>query len=108
MPSEPPRRKRRLLIALPPGRPCLSLTTEVRLATVSNSGHAPDAPHDSKTPHLSLREAETIERLLTACTYYQQEGKHALSDLVDRIGITMMQAFIARKSRMPDPATEDL
>lgn len=101
--SDPfPRQRRRLLIALPPGQPCLTLSADVRMALVSNSAHAPDNAQQHSHPHLTAHEAEVIERLLSVCTYYQHLGDHHLSELVDRIGMTLMQAFMARNT--PEPS----
>ncbi|WP_417279923.1 hypothetical protein [Celeribacter sp.] len=97
-----PRQRRRLLIALPPGQPCLTLSAEIRMALVSNSAHSPANARTHSHPHLTAREAEVIERLLSVCTHYHYLGQHHTSELVDRIGMNMMQAFLARKT--PEPS----
>ncbi|WP_156444358.1 hypothetical protein [Celeribacter halophilus] len=42
-----------------------------------------------------------IDKLLEACTQYQQAGETQLSDLVDRIGMNLMQSFMTRKKDDP-------
>ncbi|WP_321364418.1 hypothetical protein [uncultured Celeribacter sp.] len=68
------------------------------MALVSNSAHAPGSAPASGHSKLTAREAEVIERLLNVCTHYQHIGDHQISELVDRIGMALMQAFMARNT----------
>ncbi|MBW6419369.1 hypothetical protein [Celeribacter sp. PS-C1] len=72
------------------------------MARVSNSPYPPGMSHEHSHPHLTTHEAEVIDRLLTACSEYQHNGEDLNSELVDRIGMNMMQAFIARNSEKSD------
>ena len=73
----------------------------------SNLTRAPHLTTESMPALLNQHETQTIERLLDACTEYERTGDGHLSDIVDKIGMKMMQHFVTRPrtKRPPEPDT---
>ena len=66
---------------------------------IVNANRAPnEQAHALPNYTLNGREAQMINRLIDICTGYQEKGEEELSQIVDRIGLTLMQAFIKRSA----------
>ncbi|SFJ73575.1 hypothetical protein [Celeribacter neptunius] len=112
-------RKRRVEIALPAEVCSLAFTRDMPVQPVP--GNIPSAPfteaRNGKTagrkirrtpqagenrqthqplPALSAQEHKTIQNLLDACTDLERQGENQMSQLVDRIGMTMMRSYLDR------------
>lgn len=112
-PGSTPRR-RRVEIALSPAATTLTFSRRLtRDMEISNCDQSPPpqtplppthASHDRHPtpPSLSAQQRRTIDNLLNACTDLQQQGEDRLSQLVDRIGMTMMQQYLARAQSLSE------
>ncbi|WP_417239629.1 hypothetical protein [Celeribacter halophilus] len=92
---------RHISIVLPANIGRMSLSPDMYKKPISNSLHAPCASPQTISAALTTGETELIDKLLDVCTQYQQAGDPQLSDLVDRIGMKLMQSFISRKKDEP-------
>lgn len=100
----PTRIARHISIVLPASAGRISLSSDMYKKPISNSMHAPCASPQAVSTSLTTGETELIDKLLEACTQYQQAGETQLSDLVDRIGMNLMQSFMTRKKDDPRSA----
>lgn len=67
---------------------------------MSNLHTPPHVAIDRGRTTLMRHEVNLIEKLLDACSYYDDQGDPVLSNLVDKIGMTLMQSFLSRDSNM--------
>lgn len=94
-----------------PSRHRITQITGTPFAHVANEAHAvaiarPMASHASAAVVLGEKEAAMIDRLIDICTQFDQSGEEHLSQIVDRIGVSMMQAFLDRHAEA-EPALID-
>lgn len=66
--------------------------------TISNLQRAPHFAVDGQPAALKEDESKLIDQLLDVCSYYSDKGDANLSELVDSIGMKLMQSFLARKT----------
>jgi hypothetical protein len=63
---------------------------------ISNMQRAPYFSINGEPSVLTDYEAKLIEQLHDVCNYYCEHGDPKLSDLVDKIGMNLMQSFLSR------------
>lgn len=66
------------------------------LVKISNLQRAPHLSVDGQPAALKEHESKLIDQLLDVCSYYCDKGDTNLAELVDKIGIALMQSFLAR------------
>jgi hypothetical protein len=92
-----------MVIAAPPGQLRLAFVT-APIGPSDNRTHSPRFDAPQPLPDLHAQDSALIDRLLEMSTQYHHEGQDELSALIDRIGMRLMQMFLARS---PDtPATD--
>ncbi|AJE45969.1 hypothetical protein [Celeribacter indicus] len=110
MPPTPPDREkkparlRRLTIEGSPRRLGLSLIQASTLPAPANRLCLPGGGTVETFPALSEKESALIDRLIDECIQYEDDGEDHLSEIVDRIGSKLLQAFLERaRARMSQP-----
>lgn len=99
-PPRPPL-KRRTVIQSTSTALRLSFTGIDHNRAASNAAGAPYYCAEGKPALMSESEANTISRLLDVCAQYEQQGDTHLSEIVDRIGLSLMQVFLMRAHVRP-------